>query len=206
NPAGQFRIDVIVAGRDGAYRMYQLARGALLEHVSARARAEQGADITVVRMTRERQNLYLRTDFFQFLRRFQPVEVGHRYVHYQHIGEQSLGLGHSLGSVADHTGNLHVVLSIDDHFQTLAHGFVVLCEHDAELRHFIYSAPSAGNRAGTRTRMVVPSFGFDSISTAPPTSAARSRIPSRPRPLAPCARACSFGSKPTPSSSTISIT
>ncbi len=72
-----------------------------------------------------------------------------------------VGLGH----------HLHVGLALDQHAQARPHDPVVVGDQDADQR-------------GTRSVIVVPPPGAERTSSSPPTSRARSAMPTRPSPLA----------------------
>jgi hypothetical protein len=83
--------------------------------------------------------------------------------------------------------DLDVVLGLEQRAEARAHDAVVVDDEHAD-----------GHSDGTSATIVVPAPRRDSISTRPRAAPTRSRIPSKPIPSP-----LRLGSKPTPSSSTI---
>src|SRR6266540_1331772 len=96
----------------------------------------------------------------------------------------------AVGALAD---DLDAVLLLEQEAQALADHLVVVDDQH----------PDHGRPAGSRTRTLVPWPGVESSWRVPPSSATRSRISPRPRPCRSVARA---GSKPAPSSVTVTAT
>jgi hypothetical protein len=66
-------------------------------------------------------------------------------IHHEHVRQEFLRLRDGLAPIARKAHDLHVVLSVDDHLQALAHCLVVVGKHDAQLAHSASLASSSRN-------------------------------------------------------------
>ena len=113
--------------------------------------------------------------------RLDAVHDRHLHVHEHDVGAQRAGQPHRLGAVAGLADDLEVVLDREDEREAGPHELLVVDEQHASVgsAHEVvlgqrHAAPGPGSRRSTR--------GPD-LDLAAHASAARSRTPSRPRPV-----------------------
>ena len=179
------------AAVDRADRLDQLLRLDVLEQVAGRARAHGGEQLVVVDEARQHDRPHGRARRSRSRRIASiPSMRGITRSISTTSGAQLLDQRQRLlavGRLADH---LDVVLQVEERPQPLAHDRVVVGDQHPDHR-------------GTSSVTVVPSPGRETTASDPPSARARSSIdvsPSR-RERTPGAA----GSKPTPSSATVSV-
>src|SRR5215813_3119423 len=119
---------------------------------------------------------------------FQAVHDGHPDVHQHHVGPQGPGLAYRLDPVTGLADDLQIRSGVDQDPESGAHkGLVVGDQHADRVAGGARTAVGlAGHRrrssAGRRATTAKPPPGRGSAVNWPPSSAARSRIPTMPRP------------------------
>src|SRR6185369_16465418 len=96
----------------------------------------------------------------------------------QRLGDQLQG-GRAVGGGAD---DLEIRLGLDQVLQAVEHDRMIVAQRYSRCR---CHAVSLAMSAGIRTNTVVPTPMDDSISSSPPISASRSRMPGTPSPRRP---------------------
>src|SRR5262249_27333417 len=176
--------------RDDTHALDELLRRHVLEEKAARARAQRFIDVLVEIERRQDKDARLDPAREDSLRRLDAVHARHPDVHQHDVRQYALREVDRLGSVAGFTDDVDVRVSVEDHAEAVADERLVVAEQDAD-RHS--GTDATGSRATTRK----PPESIRSAWTVPPKAAARSRIPIRPRPLAPLLAACAFPSSTT---------
>src|SRR5262249_5344434 len=126
-------------------------------------------------------------------RRFEPVDARHADVHQGDVGNQLVREVRGFGAVAGFADDFDVWLGVEQGAKTGAHEQLVVGEQDTDKER-----EGAGGRASRRP----PPPGARPISNAPPSAAARSRMPTMPLPPLGAAS----GASPCPLSSTATTT
>src|SRR4051794_5106503 len=121
-------------------------------------------------------------------RRLDPVEPRHADVHENDVRSQAARLVDRLLPVAGLAHDVDVGLGAQDHAQAVAHEPLIVGEQDAHRGHVAVSS-------GSVARTAKPPPGWAALSTWPPKSSARSRMPTSPWPRPPATAA---GAAPRP--------
>src|SRR6185312_5359569 len=119
------------------------------------------------------------------LERFEAGELRHAHVEERDVGLFAAHDFDGLGAVARLADDRDVFREAEEARDAFALEAMIVCEDDAD----------HGSSSGIRARTAKPSLGRVSIASSPPSSARRSRRPSRPLP-------CATFAEPTPSSRT----
>ena len=159
------------------------AGAALLQRVAGRARAQQLAEIALLRMPRQRQDLHARRALPHRGRRLQAVHAGHADVHQQHVRlERHRGVD-GLLAVDGFTHDLQVGLPAQQQLEGVPDRGVVVCEDKANRIHGVAprrslcpSIPSASANAGR-----APPSSRSSSAARSSDLARRSRVGDRAR-------------------------
>src|SRR5258706_13419520 len=185
--------EIAAPGANRADRRNHLRGGRLLEHVARRASLERAMHVLRARVHGEHHDPRLRTLLAQKVRGLDTVEIGHRDVHHDHVRHELAGDAYRLAAVADFGDDFDVRRGGEQRAQALAHHPVVVGEQHARLH---------ARALATSTMTRGPWPGSDSMRRSAPTASARSRMVITPYVGAPARERA--GSKPTPSSSTVS--
>src|SRR5262249_26952199 len=187
------------SGHHGADRVNEVLGGRSLEHVAARARVERLLEIGAILMEGEHHDAHARELVGEATREQDAVELGHRDVDDRHVGALFPDESQRGRAAAGVAHQLEIALRRDEVAQAGEHDRVIVGQDDAGRRRH---ATILSGATGMRAKMAVPAPTVDSISTSPPSSATRSRIPASPNPPRSRPAVCSeAGSKPRPSSS-----
>src|SRR5262249_4842751 len=151
----------------------QLPGRHVLEQEAARADTQRLVDVLVQIKGRENEHAALDAAQQDAPGRLDPVHGRHTDVHQDDVREQPLRQLDRLAAVAGLADDLDVVLGAEDHAEAVAHERLVVAEENADDHR---SVAANGSRAATRK----PPSGTGSVSTLPPSAAARSRMPISP--------------------------
>src|SRR5512132_243054 len=179
-----------IAGGDDPYRRHQLLRRSVLQKEPAGAGAERIVNVLVEIERREDQDLGGPVLGGDPTRRLDAVHRGHPHVHHDDVGTLPGERTYRVGAVDRLADDLDVLLGVEDQAEPAAHQRLIVGDHDPD-RH---DDPSCASGISAWTANPPP--WRIPVSSTPPYSPTRSRIPTRPWP------GSSLVDGPTPSSST----
>src|ERR671914_513023 len=176
-----------VAGGDRVDRGDQLLRPGSLEQESGGARVQGAEDVVVLLEGGEDHDLHLRERGQQLASGGDAVEVRHPHVHEDHVRFRQPRAVGGLASVARLADQLDRLVAREHAAQAGAHEIVVVDDQHPNAG-FGHDRPSAKGRRACSSKLPLRA----PTSKLPPSSAARSRMPTTPWPP-PVARAVSSG-------------
>ena len=177
------RTEVVAAGGGRLQGPAQLVEEIGLEHVSRSARLERLLDDVLVRVHGQDNHLDVRVLLDDLPSGLDAIEIGHGYIHDDHIGGELLGEAHRRLTVFRFANHLHgapqrgilrwgphTALTFDQRPQPLAHDRVIIGDDDSHNNVPPHrSLPEfRGYFKGTTTTTRVPSPRADSIVMLPP--------------------------------------
>ena len=162
---------VLCQGLDGGDEM---AFGVALENEAPRPRPERLVSQSLRAVHREDEDFDVRSIAANLAGRIEPVQFRQTEVHHHHIRMEVTHLLNRLATVHRLAADFPIRPGSKHRSEAFAYEFVIVNEQDADDFH-----DSAGS--GTMTQTVVPRREA-SISSVPPTSSRRSRIPGIPMP------------------------
>src|SRR5262245_54730174 len=142
----QCPIDIGVARGDSPDGVDQFGWRTLLEQIARGPGIHQQSEVTAVGMARQHEDLDLRTALEQLRRRREAVQSRHGNIHDDDVRRVALDLRDRLLSLARSSDDLHVLLRVEDHAHAFAHGFMIVGEHDAELRGHLSKRTNCARR------------------------------------------------------------
>src|SRR5918999_5977794 len=165
----------------------QLLRLRALEQESRSAGVERVEDVVVVLEGRENDDLDLGERRQHLAGRRDPVEPRHADVHEDDVGAEPADLVDCKPAVTSLADHLDRLVARQHRPEAGPHEVVIVDEHDPDRAAHAGTSPRYGRRARTRKTPFA-----DSVSIRPPTSDARSRIPTMPWPAGPTPFATGF--------------
>src|SRR6202034_1711201 len=193
------RIDIHSADHDRADGVNEIFHGRSLQDIAADSGFQRLIEIGAVFVEGEHQHAQLRNFADKAPAQHDSVDLRHRNIEHGDVGAglaNELQRGQTAARFAD---QLEIIFRADEIAQPVQDNRMVVGQYDSGFAHAADLCPSRVMRA----KIVVPAPGAVSTSSVPPTSASRSRMPSRTRPRGlPAWAACAPTSKPRPLSST----